>query len=203
MKEDNIEKDKENTKKRLLNALGNIIDRNGFDKIGVNAVANEAKVSKVLIYRYFGSLDNMVIDYLSENRFWDNFSIDLPKDENLKEFLKSIFHKQIAQLKQNTQIAKIYKWELLEQNTVIEKFRLKREARNMTLITLMSQLTNHPQDKLAALATIINSSITYLILLSQNCPIYNGIDLQDEKGWKQISEGIDLLIDAWLDSAKK
>lgn len=203
MKEYNIEKDKENTKKRLLNALGNIIDRNGFDKIGVNAVANEAKVSKVLIYRYFGSLDNMVIDYLSENRFWDNFSINLPKDENLKEFLKSIFHKQIAQLKQNTQIAKIYKWELLEQNTVIEKFRLKREARNMTLITLMSQLTNHPQDKLAALATIINSSITYLILLSQNCPIYNGIDLQDEKGWKQISEGIDLLIDAWFDSTKK
>lgn len=203
MKEDNIEKDKENTKKRLLNALGNIIDRNGFDKIGVNAVANEAKVSKVLIYRYFGSLNNMVIEYLSENRFWDNFSIDLPKDENLKEFLKSIFHKQIAQLNQNTQIAKIYKWELLEQNTVIEKFRLKREARNMTLITLMSQLTNHPQDKLAALATIINSSITYLILLSQNCPIYNGIDLQDEKGWKQISEGIDLLIDAWFDSTKK
>lgn len=198
----NKEKDKDYTKQKLLDAVGVVINRDGFEKVGVNIVANEAKVSKILIYRYFGSLDNLIIEYLSENDFWINFSIDLPKDDNLRDFLKRMFRGQITQLRENKLMGRLHRWELITNNSVIEKLRLKRESKGITLITIVSQLAQHPQEEVAALATILSASITYLTILSEQCPIYNGIDLQNKSGWDQITKGIDLLIDAWYNNQK-
>ena len=193
----NNEKDRDFTTKRLLDAVGEIIIKDGFDKVGVNAIASQAGVSKVLIYRYFGSVDNMIVEYLSQNDFWVNFSVDFPKNENLKEFIKKMFRDQINQLRNNKLAQELYRWELTSHNSVIEKLRLKREAKGVTLITIVSQLSNHPHEEVASIATLLSAAISYLILLSNNCPTYNGIDLQNDKGWEQIACGIDLLVDKW------
>ena len=193
----NNEKDRDFTTKRLLDAVGEIIIKDGFDKVGVNAIASKAGVSKVLIYRYFGSVDNMIVEYLSQNDFWVNFSVDFPKNENLKEFIKKMFRDQINQLRNNKLAQELYRWELTSHNSVIEKLRLKREAKGVTLITIVSQLSNHPHEEVASIATLLSAAISYLILLSNNCPTYNGIDLQTDKGWEQIACGIDLLVDKW------
>lgn len=193
----NNEKDRDFTTKRLLDAVGEIIIKDGFDKVGVNAIASKAGVSKVLIYRYFGSVDNMIVEYLSQDDFWVNFSVDFPKNENLKEFIKKMFRDQIYQLRNSKLAQELYRWELTSHNNVIEKLRLKREAKGVTLITIVSQLSNHPHEEVASIATLLSAAISYLILLSNNCPTYNGIDLQNDKGWEQIAYGIDLLVDKW------
>lgn len=193
----NNEKDRDFTTKRLLDAVGEIIIKDGFDKVGVNAIASKAGVSKVLIYRYFGSVDNMIVEYLSQDDFWVNFSVDFPRNENLKEFIKKMFRDQIYQLRNSKLAQELYRWELTSHNNVIEKLRLKREAKGVTLITIVSQLSNHPHEEVASIATLLSAAISYLILLSNNCPTYNGIDLQNDKGWEQIACGIDLLVDKW------
>ncbi len=203
MKVVNNEKDKESTKQKLIKAVGVVINKDGFEKVGVNAVANEANVSKILIYRYFGSIDDLIIEYLSQNDFWISFSIDLPKDDNLKEFLKTIFRKQISQLRENKLLGRLHRWELTTNNSVIEKLRLKRESKGVTLITIVSQLMKCQSEEVAAIATILSASISYLTLLSEHCPMYNGIDLQSESGWNQISKSVDWLIDTWYDNLKK
>ena len=58
-----IEKDRETTEKRLLTAVGEIIEESGLESLGVNAVAQRAGVSKMLIYRYFGSLEDLIAQY--------------------------------------------------------------------------------------------------------------------------------------------
>lgn len=191
------ERGKSNTKLKLLNALEFIIRNDGFEKIGVNAIAMKAGVSKVLIYRYFGSVDEMIIEFLAQTDFWINFSIDLPNGGDLKNFIKKMFRDQIAQLRSDKIIQKLYRWELSTNNNVMDRLRLKRESKGITLVTIISQLSKHPQEEIAALATIMSASISYLVILSENCAIYNGIDLQNDKGWEQISKGMDLLIDKW------
>ncbi|MBF0575392.1 TetR/AcrR family transcriptional regulator [Dysgonomonas sp. GY617] len=195
----NNEKDRESTEKKLLEAVGEIIIKHGFDKVGVNAIASKAGVSKVLIYRYFGSIDNIIVEYLSQNDFWLSFSVDFPKDENLKGFIKKMFRDQIIQLRSSKLEQELYRWELTNHNGVIEKLRLKREAKGITLITIISQLAKHPQEEVAAIATLLSAAISYLVLLSDNCSMYNGIDLQSDKGWDQLALGIDLLVDKWYD----
>ena len=55
------ERDREATEKRLLDTIGKMIAEDGFEKIGINAIATQSGVSKILIYRYFGSVsDNML-----------------------------------------------------------------------------------------------------------------------------------------------
>ena len=48
-----IEKDRETTEKRLLTAVGEIVEESGLESLGINAVAQRAGVSKMLIYRYY------------------------------------------------------------------------------------------------------------------------------------------------------
>ncbi len=39
------------TASKIIDAVGHVLARDGFTKIGINAIAREAGVDKVLIYR--------------------------------------------------------------------------------------------------------------------------------------------------------
>lgn len=51
-------KDRELKEKKILDTVGIIIADEGFEKIGINAVAQKAEISKMLIYRYSGGYDS-------------------------------------------------------------------------------------------------------------------------------------------------
>ena len=44
----------------------------------------------------------------------------------------------------------------------------------------------------------MDAGISYLAMLEENCQMYNGIDIQSDKGWEQILKGIDALIDIMI-----
>ena len=77
-KNNNTERDRDVTEQRMLKAVGEMIRRDGFEKLGVNAVAAHCGVSKILIYRYFGSLDGLLAAYIRQHDFWINFPLDIP-----------------------------------------------------------------------------------------------------------------------------
>lgn len=58
----------------------------------------------------------------------------------------------------------------------------------------MSELTGHPQKEIAVMASLLTASITYLVMLEDFCPVYNGILLNENSGWEQINEGIEVFI---------
>ena len=51
---------------------------------------------------------------------------------------------------------------------------------------------------MAVPATLVSASVAYLWLLSENCPVYNGIPIDREEGWMQFERGIGALTDLWL-----
>jgi len=56
-------RDSTKTKERLLEAVDDVLARDGFNGLGINALAREAGVDKVLIYRYFGGLSGLLKAY--------------------------------------------------------------------------------------------------------------------------------------------
>ncbi len=48
------------TRTQILDAARQILARDGFAALGVNALANEAGVGKPLVYRYFGNMEGVV-----------------------------------------------------------------------------------------------------------------------------------------------
>lgn len=206
MKGKNIitERDRQATERRLLKTVGEMIAENGFEKIGINAVANCSGVSKVLIYRYFGSVEGLMAAYIRQHDFWINFSLELPDRSQLPLFLKTMFRRQIEQLRNNPVLKRLYRWELSSENEMIVKIREQRERTGLKLIEKVSRLTGFPEKEIAVMASILTASITYLVMLEEFCPVYNGIALDGDSGWEQINEGIETLIDKiFADDRKK
>jgi AcrR family transcriptional regulator len=63
-------RNREATRARLIDAVGALLARKGFKGLGINAVAREAGVDKVLIYRYFGGLQQLIAAFGREGDFW-------------------------------------------------------------------------------------------------------------------------------------
>lgn len=197
MKEKNkfTERDRESTEKRLIDTIGILVAEEGFEKIGVNAVAARSGVSKILIYRYFGSVEGLMAAYIRQHDFWINFPLDFPEKVALPAFIKKMFQGEIDQFRSNPTLKRLYRWELSCNNDVIVKLREQREKVGLKLVKRVSELTGLPQKEIAVIASILTSSITYLVMLEDFCPIYNGISLNDDSGWEQIKKGIGVLID--------
>ena len=195
-----IEKDRAATEKRLLETIGRMIAEKGFEKIGINAVAAQSGVSKILIYRYFGSVEGLMAAYIRQHDFWINFPREMPRREELSDFLKKMFRQQVEQVHNDQTLKRLYRWELSSKNAMIDKLRQQREESGLWIIDTVSKLANRDPKEVAALATIISAAIDYLVMLEDFCPEYNGIPLNKNAGWKQIYNGIDIIIDQWLDN---
>lgn len=196
--EKEITKNRQATELTLIKAVNDIIEESGFEGLGINAIAAKAKVSKMLIYRYFNSLDGLIAAYIRQNDYWINFNEELPDKEHLSEFIKQIFKRQIIQLRESYTLKRLYRWELSTDNKFVKELRDKREEKGLWLIEAVSRLSKHPQKETAAVASIITAAISYLALLEENCQVYNGLKIQQETGWEQLEEGINLLVDLWL-----
>ena len=195
-----IGKDRTATEKRLLETIGRMIAEKGFEKIGINAVSAQSGVSKILIYRYFGSVEGLMAAYIRQHDFWINFPLQIPRQEELADFLKQMFRQQMEHLQGNPILKRLSRWELSSKNAMIDELCRQREITGLRLIEAVSRLTGRSRKEVAALATIISASVTYLVMLEDFCPEYNGVPLNNRDGWEQIMNGIDLMIDRWLEN---
>ena len=186
------------TEQKLVDAVHQLVEERGFEGLGINAVAASAGVSKMLIYRYFGSLDGLIAAYIAQYDFWLNFDLKLLKEEDLGDFIKRILTRQIQLMRDNYVLRRLYRWELTAENAMVKELRQRREEKGIQMVALLSQLLNRPLSEVAFLATLLNSSISYLVLFGENCSIYNGTKIGEDAGWRQIEKGISDLIDLWL-----
>ena len=96
-----MKKDRDMTEKRILDAVGRIVERDGFEAVGVNAVAAASGVSKVLVYRYFNSIDQLLVKYIETNDFWLNADFASLPCSDVREFAKQIFRAYIDMLRKS------------------------------------------------------------------------------------------------------
>ena len=66
-------KNREHTESRILEAVASIIESEGFEKLGINTIASKANVSKMLIYRYFGGLEELIAQFIMQKDYWAKY----------------------------------------------------------------------------------------------------------------------------------
>ena len=196
-------KNREQTEEKILEAVGSIIENQGLEKVGINAIATEAGVSKMLIYRYLGGVEELIAQYLIQKDYWANTDAAIINPEAVGDSIKSMFRRQVEQLRNDITLRRLYRWELSTNNQNIRQLRNRREENGCRLIKMVSALTGCPDAQVAALASILSASISYLALLEDQCQSYNGICLQTDEGWNQLMEGIEMIIDLWIKHIRK
>lgn len=196
-----MKRDKNSTKQSLLDSVGVLLEREGFRNLGINAIAREAGCDKVLIYRYFGSLEGLLDAYLYQNDFYTHMDIDLisrnikPDKDSLKETVKNILSNQLKQTSGNRGFQEILRWELVDDNEVLQRYATRREASGHALTRLLMGTLPEPRPDLEAMIAVFVSGIYYLVLRSKYVKVFNGVVLENDEGWNRINLAVDTLLD--------
>ena len=192
------EKDKEKTKQRLIEAVGGLLKTKGFRKVKVNEVASEANVSKILIYRYFGSLDGLIDAYIRQKDFWISYDFPDERKQDISWYIKQMYRRQIESMRRDDAFKELHLKELSDKQPLSEEIEKIRKNNGLQLIKKVQEATQRPTEEIAALASILTAAVTYLSLYEGVGRGFNGINLKRKEGWEQIINGIDTIIDSWI-----
>lgn len=209
VKKKTVSRDREQTKARIIDALEAVLIRDGFQMLGVNAVAREAGVDKVLIYRYFGGLPGLVREYAEQGNFWptlEELSEGVPCDPGQTDFaeLSAILAvNYLRHLLRRPVTCEILAWELVEAG---EAASILEQMREDTARKFMQLLAPIREDGLAAgrdpdaSSTFITAAINYLGIRHRKPGIFNGLDLSREEEWERIEAVMRGMITSWIRS---
>ena len=214
-------KNRHATEQRLLQAVSDIVQKQGFAALGVNAVAQQAGVSKMLIYRYFDSYNGLLREWALHHNFWAEVTeraLDQiqntesgPTDEgaglpelNIRysRILQTLFHQQADSLRTSTVRREVMRWMLAEENEVSQQVMQQVEAMGLSISKAFREQIKSERDLEAAVGLLIGG-VYYLALISDRTNVFNGIDLQSDAGWARIKGSIDLIIELLFDNKKE
>jgi AcrR family transcriptional regulator len=184
-------RDVEATKRRLVDAIGAILARDGFMSLGVNAVAHEARADKALIYRYFGGLPELLEAYAESGSFWPTVeemaggSLEALAAMPLLPRWEHAFSHYVMEIRRRPTTQEILAWELVERNELTAQLEEVRERRGLALMKALAY-DAPPHVDVAAVSSLFASSVHYLALRARQIRIFNGIDLRSEEGWARL-----------------
>ncbi|MEA3511183.1 MAG: TetR/AcrR family transcriptional regulator [Actinomycetota bacterium] len=186
-------RDKGATKRRLLDAVGSILASEGFSALGINAVAKEAGVDKVLIYRYFGGMTDLLHAFGQSVDFWPTVAEVLGDDPSEMMELSladrwAIGLSRYAEALRRRPVTKeILAWEQIEQN---ELTHILRQVRRSWFEELMSHFPDDDdatEADLVGTVLLIVGAIHYFVVLSRLQEDFSGVAVRSDDGWVHIN----------------
>ncbi len=158
-----------NTEEKFLNAVLELVAQDGCCALGVNAVAHKAGADKVLIYRYFGNLQGLLLR-AAESRQWlpsldellnsVKLEADLPAAEIIHPLARVLTH----HIRADRATHQILRWRKAEANPLTEHFSKQWKE-------IWQQLSEH---------------------------LSTGLDYDAREDWKRLTELTALIIEAEL-----
>jgi AcrR family transcriptional regulator len=197
-----LQKDRKQTRAGILNAVGRLLAQSGFKDLGVNSIAREAGVDKVLIYRYFGGLADLLKAFAEETDFWPDLpelahETGQPAGETTQAArVKSLMLAFGRALRERPVTQEIMRWELLERNELTDALARHREMRSANLF---EPFEGSEEIDIRAVGSLMAAGLTYLILRSKTVDVYNGLHLNSDADWARIEHAVSFLVDTALD----
>jgi AcrR family transcriptional regulator len=189
-------RDRDATRARILAAVGVVLARDGFGSLGVNAIAKEASVDKVLIYRYFGGLEELIAEWGASGRFWPRASellgddpdafLALPLPERFARFLEHF----IDALRARPLTLEILAAEIVQRNALTALLESEREQWGADAARLLGGETFARRPEWQGLTILLVAGVQYLLLRSRTIRIFGGIELREDSGWAALKSSI-------------
>lgn len=190
------------TEKAILEAVTSIVRERGFAALGVNAVADEAGVSKVLIYRYFGGYRELLEDWALRRNFWIRGTAEAEgaiaaaggDRAAIAAILKKLIRAQAEELRTDRVSREILRWFLAVEDAAAASVMARLEERGAALAAAIERELGGGLD-LASLSAIVISGVYYLALLADRAEVFNGVDILSDSGWTRILVALEALVD--------
>lgn len=197
-------RDKTQTIKKILDAVGSVLSQQGAQNLGINAIAREAGVDKTLIYRYFGGFDELLHAYAKESSLWPEIS-DLMADSGnagrvmeTGEILEKFLINQLKEIRRRKVTQEVLRAEVFSQNKLTNLLAEAREKQKSDMLNKLSMIKGGPPDRdIEALLALINAAFSYMVVRSRYSDKHMGIDLHSNFGWKRLERLASNLINTY------
>lgn len=189
------------TEKKLRAAVGKVIVKGGFGALTPTAVAHEAGVDKMLIYRYFGGMEGLIEAVANGPDLFPTFEDICGGDPQrlrampLQERSAKVLETYTQLLRTRPLTLEIMVWELVERNRFTAITEAAREAAGRRLTAEIFDDIGDP-DLSGAVLAILSAAMTYLALRQRKITWYNGINLRSDEGWVQLLKASRAMVEA-------
>lgn len=198
-------RDNQGTKDKILRAIGDLLAEQGFQGVGINSVARKAGVDKVLIYRYFGGLPQLIRAYAVDRDFWPDERDLVGADQsdrtepNLARTARAILTGHLRELRRRPLTQEIMRWELSVRNELTDELAAAREATADSFVESWGDGRDRAAlADLMAVGAIIHAGISFLVLRAKTADVYMGVDLTSEEGWERVERAIGQLVEGYF-----
>lgn len=190
------ERNRDETSARLLAAVGEVLARDGFAALGVNAVAKQAGVDKVLIYRYFGGLPELIQAWGESGRFWPGVDelvgphraafLQLPLAERYARF----FEHFIDGLRARPLTLEIMAAEITERNELTAILETERETWGAEAARLLGDDAWDRRPALRGVTLLLVAGVQYLLVRSRTIRLFGGLDIRSDRDWATLKASV-------------
>lgn len=203
-------RDKSRTKAKMINAVGKVLQAKGYENLNAATIARAAGVDKKLVWTYFGSVDNLIEEYINLKAFW---TLGVPNSVITKiiENPDKVGEIETAELldeyfdtfNQNIALQKVVHWEMGQSTKLLRKVADKREMVGEQLFSLVDNKFKDSEVDIRATIALLLGGIYYLNLhANTNGSTVCGIDINEEEGKERIKKTMQEIIKNAFDDIK-
>ncbi len=197
---------RKHTQAKILRAVGEVIAESGFNGLGVNAIARRAGVNKVLIYRYFGGLDDLMATYARDLDFWPSVNEIVGDDHEallqmpLHQRMACLVKRLIKAVHRRPLTVEIVAWRLSQEN---EMTRHLDQARIELVDELYHRYVEPDDEKTVGcdvmnLVRMVANGALYMMIGARNRAVVSDpkltANLDHEHGWHIMDDAIERLL---------
>jgi AcrR family transcriptional regulator len=188
------------TEQRIIEAVGSILLEQGYPAVGINAIARRAGCDKVLIYRYFGGFDELLLAFAETTTLW--WEVDEIITESaadcatiaLPDYLQRLLDRYVKSLEARPLALEIMAWEMSEQNNLTQHLARTRGERGMELVKRIRAYYHQPNIDIGGILGVFGASINYLVIRTRKQTQH----YKTEEWWR-LQQTIAKLLQAYAD----
>jgi len=192
-------RDRPATERRLIHAVEKLLARGGFGVLGPSAVAREAGVDKMLIYRYFGNLDGLVSAVAKSPELFISMEeicagdIAAMRALPLPERAAAVARNYARALIERPVVLAMMAWETVERNKLTAIIETAREEASIQIADqLFPEIAARPE--IGGAMALIGAAINYLAMRQRKIRIYSGVNIRTDEGWQQLVDAIQIMM---------
>jgi len=200
-------RNKERTKDKLINAVGQIIREDGYAGLKLRKIEKVAGVDRKTLYDNFGSIENLVETYIKQKDYYSGFDnkmgelLKSVKDDYGANFMKGVMLEHLDFFSKDVDMQQAILCHLNSTYPGIEEVYEEREKIGSIFLDLAEPFFEHTSTDLRARISIIVAAV-YFIILNKKSRICN-LDIKTPEGMNRIKKTIASMVEEAYFEAKK
>ncbi len=188
------------TEQRILDAVGQLLLEQGYSAVGINSIARQAGCDKVLIYRYFGGFDALLLAFAKTTKLWWQVeeiiieSANQCREIKLESYLETLLSRYVTALESMPLTLEIMAWEMSAQNNLTMALGQLRSERGMQLVKTIRAYYQQPNIDIGGILGVFGAAINYLIIRTRN----QSQQYKKEEWWR-LQQTINKLLQSYAD----